>query len=280
MALLQAVHGHYRSHPSPTLEKVRGASRCSTLPVEQWDLAPNRIHLIGIRHRRQAEPGARQVLDDVFVLLVRGVAFKFYGSTEPGATKPKNEPNYQYPFLVQGQHLYRFGWHKLSGTDWKEKVFHALKPVDPGVWVLRSTNVIPEDADLQGNLDGPNTTINVHWSGGVTQNATWSAGCQVITGQSYINHRNEPVNCSRFAANATMSEEAYDRLGRHIDGAYRTKGAYSVLEDLVVALSGAGQEDRVVRYMLLLEEDLTLLPEIGESAAGTILAQLKSSAPS
>jgi hypothetical protein len=61
-----------------------------------------------------------------------------------------------------------------------------------------------------------------------------------------------------------------------IGGVYRTKGAYTVLEDLVAALSGAVKDDNVVLYTLLLEEDLKLRPEIGEGKAKEILARLKS----
>jgi len=275
MALLQKVKEHYLANPSETLKKVNAFTKvCDTVKVDDWDFDPNKIHLAGIRHRKAAQAGdGKQVLDDVFILLIRGMAFKFYGSTEPG-TKEGDK----YPFLVQGQHRYRFGFHKLTDKHWREKVYHALKPVDKGegVLVLRSKNLIPTDADLSGPLDGPNSSINIHWSGGVTENAGWSAGCQVITGRSYINHLNQPINCSNFAASAQFSEEAYANLGKTIGGVYRTKGAYTVLEDLVAALSGAVKEDNVVLYTLLLEEDLKLHPEIGEGKAKEILARLKS----
>jgi hypothetical protein len=263
MVLLKKVQEHYRANPSETLNKVEAAPHCATMTLDKWDFEPGKIHLVGIRHRKEAQPGdATQVLDDVFVLLIRGVAFKFYGSTEPGT---KTDDADKYPFLVPGQHRYRFGWHKLTDKDWKEKVYHALKPVDPGVLVWRSQHLIPTDADLSGELDGPNNSINIHWGGeGRSDSAGWSAGCQVIAGKSYINHNNEPVDCSKFAATT------YGQPGK-------TKGAYSVLEDLVAAFSGAVSNDNEVRYMLLVEQDLTLHPEIGAGEARKILALLKPS---
>jgi peptidoglycan hydrolase-like protein with peptidoglycan-binding domain len=262
MALLRKVKEHYRASRSETVKKVDAAKDCATVKLDSWDFDPDKIHLVGIRHRKATQPGdARQALDDVFVLLIRGVAFKFYGSTEPGM---KTEDVDTYPFLVPGQHRYRFGWHKLTDKQWKEKVYHALKPVDPGVLVQRSQHLIPTDADLSGALSGPNNSINIHWGGeGLTDDAGWSAGCQVIAGKSYLNHNDEPVDCSPFAATT------YGQPGK-------TKGAYSVLEDLVAAFSGAVRDDNEVRYMLLVEPDLTLHPEIGAGKAGEILARLKS----
>ncbi len=273
LTLLQKVRDHYQANPSEALKKVSAFAKANdTVKVADWDFDPNRIHLIGIRHRKAAQAGdGKQILDDVFILLIRGMTFKFYGSTEPG-TKDKSAD--KYPILVPGQHRYRFGFHKLSDL---QNVFLALRPVGPGVLVLRSKNLIPTDADLSGPLDGPNPTINIHWSGGVTENAGWSAGCQVITGRSYINHLDQAINCSSFAANAPFSKEAYANLGKTIDGAYRTKGAYSVLEDLVAAFSGAVKDDNVVLYTLLPAEDLNLHPEIGDGKAREILARLKSS---
>jgi hypothetical protein len=58
-------------------------------------------------------------------------------------------------------------------------------------------------------------------------------------------------------------------------GVYQTKGAYNVLTDLVAALSGADQDDNVVRYMLIYERDLALNPEIGAGKADEIVTRLQ-----
>ena len=47
-----------------------------------------------------------------------------------------------------------------------------------------------------------------------------------------------------------------------------TKGAYSVLVDLVTAFSG---DVHAADYMLLYEQDLDLEPSIGHGAAGAVL---------
>ena len=64
--------------------------------------------------------------DKEFVLLIKGLVFKFQGSTDPGATSHQLGA----PFLVQGQHDYHFGWHKNHHL--------AVRPSDKGVLVVRS----------------------------------------------------------------------------------------------------------------------------------------------
>ncbi|MCB0290705.1 MAG: hypothetical protein KDH97_10660, partial [Calditrichaeota bacterium] len=48
-------------------------------------------------------------------------------------------------------------------------------------------------------------------------------------------------------------------LGKYVNGNYQTKGAYTVLSDVVAALSGS---ENIVRYMLITEEDLAMSPEV------------------
>ena len=262
MSLLGKVKEHYLAAPSEMLKKLNAFSGTSdTIKVANWDFDPARIHMVGIRHRKEGT-GA-QVLDDLFILLIHGMVFKFFGSTEPG-TKVAS----QYPFLVHGQHHYRFGWHHVNEVD---KVFQALRPLDDDVLVVRSSKLFPTDADLAGPLDKvPNKTINIHWSA-KDDTAGWSAGCQVLSGKNYINHRGQLIDCSKFAAGG------YAALGtKDAQSVYQTKGAYTVLEDLVAALSGAIRDDNVVRYMLLLEKDPDLHPEIGAGKAKEILSRLKS----
>ena len=263
MNLLQAAKSHYLEKPSATLIKVNAASTCDTVKVADWDFDPDKMHLIGIRRRKASQAGAAQSLDDVYKLLIRGVVFTFFGSTEPG-TKDAS----LYPFLVPGQHRYRFGWHKQSDQT---KIFHALRPLGRGVWVQRSAHLIPTDADLNGPLDGPNPTINVHWGGeGLTDSAAWSAGCQVIAGKSYSNHHGKVIDCSPFAATN------YSGLGEEdAKGVYLTKGAYTVLENLVAAFSGANPDDNIVRYTLLNESDLKFSPEIYAEQTLDLLQQMK-----
>jgi hypothetical protein len=164
--------------------------------------------------------------------------------------------------------LYRFGWHKIGDLN---RVFHALKPLNRGVLVVRSENMVLTDADLARELE-PNLTINIHWGGeGLFNVGKWSVGCQVIVGKGYIDHNDRVVSCSGYAATK------YDQLGVKNDkDVYRTKGAYNVLTDLVAALSGADQDDNVVRYMLIYERDLALSPEIGAAKAEEIVTRLQS----
>ena len=66
---------------------------------------------------------------------MRGVVFTFYGSTEPGTKEGS-----KYPFLVPGQHRYRFGLHKQSE---EAKVFHAH---------VMSANYDPNDKQYTNQL--------------------------------------------------------------------------------------------------------------------------------
>jgi len=255
MTLLENVKAHYLAVPSGILKKVNAfAKPTDTVKVADWDFDPGKTHLIGIRRTPAGSTApAEQQFDDVFVLLVQGMVFKFFGSTDPGA---KSKDVTAYPFLVPGQHSFRFGWHKLSDAA---QVYHALKPLSTitatpsGVLVVRSADLLLTDKDFEGALEA-NTTINIHWGGiGGPKVGGWSHGCQVIVGRSYINHHDQVVNCSKFAA------LTYADLGKtNAQGVYQTRGAYSVLEDLVTALSGS---DNVVRYMLLSERDLDVNAE-------------------
>lgn len=264
MSLLRKVKEKYVAAPNAMLRKLNEFTRPSdTVKVSNWDFDPNKIHLIGVRRNEAKIEVGEQKFDDAFVLLIRGLAFKFFGSTDPGATdNPKG-----LPFLTQGQHLYRFGWHKLSDSN---RVYHALKPLSRGVLVVRSKDMVLNDADLAEGAE-PNDTINVHWGGeGLRGVGRWSVGCQVIAGKGYINHNDADVNCSEYAA------PAYDQLGvKNHNGVYQTKGAYNVLTDLVAALSGAGEGDNVVRYMLIYERDLALSPELGAGKANEIVTRLQ-----
>lgn len=183
--------------------------------------------------------------DDVFVLLVKGLVFKFQGSTEPGAT---NDPS-GCPFLVQGQHDYHFGWH--------QKTYLALRPQSTVLVVRSKGDIRLDEVDLNNPLES-NATINIHWGGkGLAGDLNhWSEGCQVISGSVYINAGGTLVDCRKFAA-VTPKEALTDPA--------RTRGAYNVLLDLVTALSS--ERSSTVQYMLLTEPDLDLSPPLGQGLA-------------
>lgn len=261
MDLLGRVKRHYQAHPTALHQRVAAYPHASdTRAVDDWLFDPGQIHLVGVR-RNQSAPlteGKRQT-DDIFLLLINGAVFKFFGTTDPGTTTNRKGA----PFLCHGQHRYRFGWHKMSD---KQTVYRALKPLSSGVLVVRDGNrdfALSETEDLEGEVER-NASINVHW-GGRGGTAAWSAGCQVICGRSYINHLDETVDCSAFAAGG------YSSLGQHVQGGRKTKGAYSVLVDLVTAFSG---DVHAVDYMLLYERDLALSPRIGAEHASRLLERM------
>jgi hypothetical protein len=80
--------------------------------------------------------------------------------------------------------------------------------------------------------------------------SNFSEGCQVIAGSSYLNSDNKLVDCSAFASPAYAGLS----LGK-------TRGAYNVLCDLVMAYSPLNQD--VVWYTLGRDKVLDLNPNLG-----------------
>lgn len=195
-------------------------NKTDTRKIADWSFESSDIHLIGIRSDEQVSTKRRQS-NDIFVLLINGMAFKFWGSTDPSVSM--NDKKDDEAFLVEGQHKYRFSWHKVSDAN---RVYRALRPYKDGVLVLRdrdSDNALTANDIRVGFDETTNHTINIHWSGIGSSN--WSAGCQVIAGNSYINHRGQVIDCSSFAA------RNYDELNREHR---KTKGAYNMLADLIL----------------------------------------------
>lgn len=259
--LLEAYRDRTAANPGPlhkeVMKRSTGATRPDTLPVSEWTFSRKDIHLIGIR-RGATDDSKIRLNNDAFVLLAGGGVFTFFGSTDPNP-KYTSKP----PFLVPGQHLYRFGWHKISDPV---KTYRAFRPKSAGVLVMRDSgnrrskvNLKDENILAKAVDKKPNTTINIHWSGRHT--SSWSAGCQVISGGGYIDHRNEVVDCWPYAAAGYTGLPA------------GTRGAYNVLLDLITVLSPnpnvTGGD--VLRYTLINERDLALEPTLGTDFVGNAL---------
>ena len=242
--LLGRLRERYRTAPPREVQLAEATTTASdTRKLANWDLSPNTAHLIGVRRREKSLK-----FDDIFVLLIKGLVFKFQGTTEPGAAK---DPLLGAPFLVRGQHDYHFGWHK--------KTYLALRPQGKGVLVYRSKNDLTfDDSDLAVSPK-PEFSINVHWGGlGLKFDVkTWSEGCQVINGTAYLTPDHELVNCSSFAA-VNNSEIAAKPS--------KTRGAYNMVLDLVTAF-GSDLPSPTVRYTLLGEEDMELDPALRQGLA-------------
>jgi len=227
-----------------------------TLKLAQWNLDRHAIHLIGVRRQEwQRAPDGRKN-DDVFVLLVNGVTFAFAGSTDPNPTMADRPDE---AFLVRGQHRYRFGWHLLKKPD---RVYRAFRPVSAGVLACRDNvndNALT-DADLAKGLDVV-PDINIHWSGIGTTN--WSAGCQVIGGRNYVNHRGALVDCSAFAAVTYSGLDA------------KTRAAYNTLLDLVTVFAPSNAANGTgLYYTLLYEGDLGLMANVNQTIENAARANL------
>ncbi|MCB0532672.1 MAG: peptidoglycan-binding protein [Lewinellaceae bacterium] len=259
--LLSAAKKHFSKikNEHPILQLVEQFDRpTDTQKVSEWDTRSKTIHLIGIRCGEDERiSGTRRENNDLFVLLINGQVFKFWGSTDPS---PNMADRADLPFLVESQHEYRFGWHKLSHAT---KIYQALRPAGPGVLVFRDKDFDRSltTADVKRGLDpSPNTTINIHWSGIGTTN--FSAGCQVIAGNAYINPDGKLIDCSHFAA-----RNQNDLLTR------RTRGAYNVFTDLILTYAPPGVQ--TIRYMLGRDETFQNFKGWDESFIAEDVKQLR-----
>ncbi len=260
MNLLQRSKAHFLANTSPVLQLSEVFSKpTDTLKLSDWNTDPHEIHLLGIRRGQDKKVTARRENDDLFVLLFNGMVFKFWGSTDPDPHMAADRKKGDEAFLMEGQHRYRFGWHKISDGG---RVYRALKPFQHGVLVFRdrdNVNALTDENIAKGIDAETNQSINIHWSGSGDSN--FSAGCQVIAGKSYINHKGELVDCSAFAASS------YSELTT------KTRGAYNFLADLVLALSGKGVDK--VYYTLGRDETLDLEPTLGAVFAEKAVERMK-----
>lgn len=244
LTLLEQVKANAMRTPNRVQQMVNAFDKpADTRKVAQWDISPNQAHLIGTRQNNFSGK-----FDDVFVLLIKGLVFKFQGSTDPGASiHPQGTP-----WLVPGQHNYHFGWHR--------RMYLALRPEGAGVLVARAPQGqrLDEGMLATGRLE-PNASINVHWGGkGMTANVkNWSEGCQVINGTVYLNSSDELINCAAFSG--VNQTELNGNLSK-------TRGAYNVLLDLVTAL-GSDLQGSSIKYTLLVEQDLDRAPALKQGLA-------------
>ena len=226
--LLHKAQILYMQSNDPVIQNLRNfakSKKTSSLPPDRWSFRPYDTHLLGLRLNAEVAFTNRPN-DDLFILLIRGMVFMFWGSTDPNPRLVDNPAG--APFLTEGQHKYHYGWHKRSSS---QKAYLALKPYPPGALVFRDRNhrnKIMSD-DIQHGFDSPNTTINIHWTPNAMKN--WSAGCQVINGDSYIDPQGNVISCKEYCASG------YSSISSKL-----TKGAYNVLTDLVACYSQPGND--------------------------------------
>lgn len=245
------------------LNAQAGQAPVDTFAVKDWTADPEDVHLIGIR-QNEDRGGSGRVNDDLFVLLINGMVFKFWGSTDPLGVERRDEP-----FLVEGQHKFRFGWHNVTKSA---KLYQGLNPYQRGVLVFRDDKVTNDnaltEADIKKGLDKkPNTTINIHWTGiGRAQGqdkTTWSEGCQVIAGESYVDNEGNRIDCTRFAASGSSDIQA-----NTTSKIRKTKSAYNVFTDLVLLF-----RPKDVDYIIytLGRDDTMLIDTLANLDGGEIL---------
>ncbi len=247
----------------------------ATRKIADWDISPDSVHLIGIRRDQGKNFQVRNTNQDLFALLIKGMVFYFWGSTVPRRHKPKikndvviktvkqKEREIGYPFLLEGQHQYHFGWHMQGNAN---KTYKALR--SSGVLVFRtnvptSSKSIDSITDLstlfnenntKRNNPNPNNTINIHSSGIGWSN--YSAGCQVLAGASYINNRGEVIDCTKGIHTKELIAKPH--------------GAYGLFADLIVNYASPSVQS--VSYTLAREDtdfladesEKTLFSKIGD----------------
>ena len=271
MEVLRKGKAHYLSKPSAQLKSCESCNNTDTIKVANWQTDKNAVHLIGIRRKQKKGFHLRFDNVDLYVLVLYGMVFYFWGSTVPsvryaGNKKGESKHKRGFPFLFEGQHRYQFAWHLVSS---KARVYKALRPASAGILAYRvkdkdkdNDGIISSQEEMNQGLDTtPNGTINIHWSGRGT--SSFSAGCQVIAGGSYINHLGELINCMNFAA--TNSGD--------LNRASKTKGAYNILADLILTYSKPGLPD--VNYTLFREEELGLFSEAATTKVSGLVTQMK-----
>jgi hypothetical protein len=260
MEALAYLQRRYITSPCTVTTQLRGLEeRGDTLLPEHWSFSPDRPQLIGIRYHRPVKraDGERRPPDDLFVLLLHGRTFYFWGSTDA------NPAGRAEAYLVEGQHRYRFNWHNIS-TGRRHRIYKAARPAGRGVLVLRDVhghNALTPENRASGLDPRPNPTINLHWSGLGVSN--WSAGCQVISGRSYLNDGAERVDCGVFTARNDR-----ERGVRRWQGGPRLgMGAYTVLSDLLLCYTPQREPGQkpTFRYTLLEESRLAEVPGLNLS---------------
>lgn len=224
------------------LQEVQKFKKTDSLKIDEWTYNKDDIHLIGLRCFQERGERSRGN-DDLFVLLMNGMVFKFWGSTDP---KPSRTSDGFEPYLLEGQHKYGLSWHKV-GTKSIKKVYKALVPYDKGVLVFRDWSMEDNltEKDIRRGLaynktgkwdrNNPNKTINIHWTADGKSN--WSAGCQVISGRSYINHKGVLVDCSKYSANDYSSVSAVSKPSVKYN-----RGAYTFVSDFIYVYASPKQD--------------------------------------
>lgn len=270
MEVLRKGKAYYQGNPSQQIQACESCTNTSdTLHVNDWDVSKEAVHLIGIRRKQKHGFHLKKENEDLYVLVLYGMVFCFWGSTVPNVTyagdkagHPRN--NNGFPFLFEGQHRYRFAWHIIGS---KAKVYKALRPASNGILVYRMKDhdkdgIIESHEEMNRGIDRhPNPTINIHWSG--RGFSSFSAGCQVIAGSSYINHLGQVVNCMDFAA--TNSAD--------LNRASKTKGAYNMLADLILTYSKPGLPH--VNYTLFREEELPMFCNWDNRIIDNLVGQMR-----
>lgn len=253
------------------------AKPTATRKIKDWDISADSVHLVGIRRGQGKNFQVRNTNKDLFVLLIKGMAFYFWGSTVPRRhrnsvkdgkitkTVQQKEKDIGYPFLLEGQHQYHFGWHMQGNAT---KAYKALR--SPGVLVFRTDkptseksidklenlSILFNDNNNKRNNRNPNNTINIHSSGIGWTN--YSAGCQVIAGASYINNRGEVIDCTKGKQTKELIAKPH--------------GAYGLFADLIV--NYAPPQVQTVSYTLA-REDTDFLANESEKALFAKIAALE-----
>ena len=269
MHWLRSAAGHYRSKPSPLMQQLMAAERRGdSLTPEEWTYDPGDTHLVGIRRGSGEQMEVRgRAPDDLFVLLVGGKSFYFWGSTDANPSSGREG------YLVEGQHRYRLNWHNI-GTSRRERIYKAARPAGAGVMVVRDVhghNALTAENRRDGFDPDPNPTFNIHWSG--LGRSNWSAGCQVISGKNYFNDAGQMINCAEYAAR----NDAERGQRRAASGPRLTMGAYTVLSDLILCYTRQQElaEKPTFLYSLYQEETFDAIPGIDRTEIETRVRELR-----
>lgn len=238
MQLLDTIRTENLASPTLVQQQIeQHPNRGDTRKLEDWDLSPDSIHLLGIRRRANIKESARPN-DDLFILLIKGQSFKFWGSLDPNY-RQANRPD--PAFMASGQHEFKFGWQQRSNPD---RSYRGLIPKSDGVLYYRDTNrdSIFNQADIAFGLqEEPNFLLSLGYTSNRSSFGTWSGGQPMICGESYVNYGGDLISYPELIGGTV-------ELSDH----EKTRGAYYTFLDLVNTLSK--DPDPTVFFSIIDEE--------------------------
>ena len=234
MERLKALKVKLSANPGPVHTQVAKFGKPSdTYQVKDWAFNGEDVHLIAIRK----PPVVPRIFDAnrndaLFILLIEGKVYKFWGFTGYFNAKGNNSNNndLSLAIMAEGQHKYAID---------KTRSVKALIPFQDGVLFFRDRdkNKAFSARDIRAGLySEPIETADIQWAPlGIDNDKT---GVQFISNKRYINHDDDIISKSQLTDtdNALLGEggsstDAYEAFTDLIWGLTERDWIYYTLVD-------------------------------------------------